>query len=523
MARESRTLPDGEFWMYLRKSRQDLDAEARGEGETLKKHKTALFKLAKMLNINVTRVFEEVVSGEFLIDRPEAMEMLRLMPIVKPKGILVMDIDRLGRGDQIDQGTIQRTFKQCNALIVTTQKTYDLNDEFDEEYTEFGMFMARKELKMINRRLQRGRMASVESGNYIGNKPPYGYRKITLADGSLTLEPNPDQAPIVKMIFEWYTNDDPNERIGTTLISKKLEKMGIPTQTGSQWIVPTVRDILQNQTYFGMIRWNRRKTVSDGTEKGKSRPRNVDFTLIEGKHEAIVSKEIFDKAQDIFKTKGQVRTPTGTTTNPLAGVIRCDMCSAAMSYRSYTRQPAHLMCSNQFCTNKSARFSYVEEKMIQALEDFLSNYKAKMLDTHKPVQKVSSSVDTKLLSLKAIDKELKDLEKQKGNLHDFLERGVYTIEVYLERSQTLTTRINEAMKLREEISKEIDTEKNRDKARKDIIPKVEKVINSYDKAKTPAEKNNLIKSILDYATYRKEKHQKLDDFTLVLHPKLPRL
>ena len=53
-----------------------------------------------------------------------------------------MEIDRLGRGDMEDQGLILKTFKNANTLIVTPRKIYDLNDEFDEEYTEFEAFMA---------------------------------------------------------------------------------------------------------------------------------------------------------------------------------------------------------------------------------------------------------------------------------------------------------------------------------------------------------------------------------------------
>ncbi|HEY8395564.1 MAG TPA: recombinase family protein, partial [Bacilli bacterium] len=57
-------LPSGEYFIYLRKSRADLEAEARGEGETLAKHRKALFRLAREKGINVTQVYEEIVSGE---------------------------------------------------------------------------------------------------------------------------------------------------------------------------------------------------------------------------------------------------------------------------------------------------------------------------------------------------------------------------------------------------------------------------------------------------------------------------
>src|SRR5690606_32302470 len=133
------------------------------------------------------------------------------------KGVLVVDMDRLGRGDMQEQGLILGTFRRLNVKIITPRKTYDLNDEFDEEYSEFEAFMARKELKLITRRLQRGRVMSVEAGNYIATRPPYGYEILELKDGR-TLKPHPEQANVVKQVFRWYTHPDPKEQMGSSKI-----------------------------------------------------------------------------------------------------------------------------------------------------------------------------------------------------------------------------------------------------------------------------------------------------------------
>ena len=81
-----------------------------------------------------------------------------------------MEVERLARGDTIDQGIVAQTFKFSDTKIITPIKTYNPNNEFDEEYFEFGLFMSRREYKTINRRLQRGRMASVKDGKYVANK-----------------------------------------------------------------------------------------------------------------------------------------------------------------------------------------------------------------------------------------------------------------------------------------------------------------------------------------------------------------
>ncbi len=147
--------------MYLRKSRQDNEAESRGEGETLARHRNALFELAKRQNLTITKIYEEVVSGDTIAARPEMQKLLSDVEAGMWAGVLVMEIERLARGDTSDQGTVAKTFQYSGTRIVTPMKTYDPNNEFDEEYFEFGLFMSRREYKIINRRMQRGKIASI--------------------------------------------------------------------------------------------------------------------------------------------------------------------------------------------------------------------------------------------------------------------------------------------------------------------------------------------------------------------------
>ena len=158
------------YFAYLRKSREDRDAEMRGEGETLERHRKILSNLADRMGITVSAWYQEVVSGEIIAARPRMIRMLNDIESLCPAGVLVVEIERLARGDTRDQGLIMETFKYAGTKIITPNKTYDPNDEFDEEYAEFGLFMSRREYKTINRRLQRGRKISISEGKWTGNK-----------------------------------------------------------------------------------------------------------------------------------------------------------------------------------------------------------------------------------------------------------------------------------------------------------------------------------------------------------------
>lgn len=139
------------YCIYLRKSR--ADKELCSEEEVLKRHETTLLELAKNRSYNITKIFREVVSGETLAARPQMQELLSEVENGLWEGVLVMEVERLARGNSVDQGIVSQAFKYSNTLIITPTKTYNPANEFDEEYFEFGLFMSRREYKTINRRL----------------------------------------------------------------------------------------------------------------------------------------------------------------------------------------------------------------------------------------------------------------------------------------------------------------------------------------------------------------------------------
>ena len=162
--------------IYLRKSRADEELEKKEDVDTLARHRSTLLEVAKKQDLNIVEIKEEVVSGDSIAKRPKMIQLLEEVEQNTYDAVLCMDIDRLGRGDMQDQGKIINTFKESNTLIVTPDKIYNLNNDLDEEMTEFKTFFARRELKVITKRMQRGRVKSIEEGNFIGSTAPLGYK-----------------------------------------------------------------------------------------------------------------------------------------------------------------------------------------------------------------------------------------------------------------------------------------------------------------------------------------------------------
>lgn len=123
---------DGPLYAYLRKSRSDDPSEP--VDVTLRKHRVALEALSKKLQLPISKTFEEVVTGDSLYVRPEMMRLLEAVEAGECGAVLVMDIDRLGRGGMRDQGIILDAFKYSGTKIITPDRVYDLNDDSDERW-----------------------------------------------------------------------------------------------------------------------------------------------------------------------------------------------------------------------------------------------------------------------------------------------------------------------------------------------------------------------------------------------------
>lgn len=499
--------------IYLRKSRADEEIEKEiGQGETLKKHRKTLLEFASKHNLNIVEIKEELVSGDSIFFRPKVLELLKEVESGMYTGVLVMDVQRLGRGDTEDQGIIEKVFKKSHTKIITPMKSYDLDNEYDEDYYEFEAFMGHKEYKMINRRLQNGRIRSIKDGNYMSPLPPYGYN-IYKEKYLRTLTPNPEQAPVVKMIFDMYVN----KNYGCNTIAYELNSMGYKSYTGNAWGASAISNILKSPVYIGELVWGK-KYIRKSTKKGKKkdvkqRPKSK-WLVVNGKHKPLIDKETFEKAQEIIDKKYHIpyQLKNGPR-NPLAGLIICGICGSKMVYRPYGNKLPHIICP-KCCGNKSSKFIYVEDKVLKGLKQFTREQKLNI-----NIKKDSDdNVEIYLKQIKNLQNELEKFESQKLELYDLVERKVYDIDTFLSRSKNISDRIAAAEKSIEELK--IKVHKNKKVNMKNIIEKIEKVIDLYNKTADISEKNMLLKSVLEKAVYKKEKDQCEDDFSLTVYPKV---
>lgn len=492
--------------MYLRKSR--TDDPALTVEEVLSKHEQMLDEWVERnfpdsgRRIPEENRYREIVSGETIESRPKVQELLRRIESPRVKAVLIVEPQRLSRGDLEDIGRLVKLLRYSNTIVITLQYTYDLRDERDRDMFERELKRGNEFLEYQKRIMGNGRLLSVQNGNFIGQKAPYGYRKTIIKEGKRkchTLEPDPERAPIVKMIFEMYAAGSSAHEIART-----LKTMGIATADGGNWTASSIKPILSNDHYIGMVHWNRRKTikvVEDG-EIIATRPRSNDFLVYPGKHPAIIEKELWDAVQAVRGTHPPVKD-RAKQVNPFAGILYCQ-CGSRMLRQQHVRNGVErcaprLVCYNQtVCGTASCSVPEFTEAVIDAMEQAIENFRLRLEDPAPDDSYLQKQLITKL------EKRLEELD----NL-EIAQWEKYTQEGM---PKHIFDRLNEkVIRERDETVLALKTAKETASESVDYAQKYETFTATVKSLKDPnasvKEKNQLIKLCIEKITYNRKKKE----------------
>ena len=415
MYKEYPKFTNKEVLKYGRKSQ--TDDPLLSVDEVLARHDTILNEYSeKHLGgiIPAENSYQEIGSGETLKSRPEITKLLKRIESPAIKAVLIVEVQRLSRGDLEDAGRLINILRYTNTYVITPYKIYDLRDEYDRDAFERELKRGNEYLEYTKKILARGRLASVKEGNYIGSTAPFGFDRTTVQCGNKicpTLKENKEEANIVRMIFDWYLNDG----IGGKGICRRLESLNIKTKNNkSEWNSSVIYSILENVHYIGCVRWNWRKTIKiiEDQEIKKLRPKaKIDeYLIFEGKHEGLISQEIFDKVQEM-RGKQTTTKINYELQNPFSGIMYCK-CGAAMGYKAYPAQKRKypepkLVCIKQVhCKNGSIDFQEAVDHVCEALEECIEDFEVRIKNDKDDSAKLHKSL------IESLQKKLKELENK---------------------------------------------------------------------------------------------------------------
>lgn len=345
--------------IYLRKSRAERNETVE---EVLARHERILQDFAVETfgeKIPEKNIYREVVSGETLDERCEIKKVFtRLEDEENIKAILVVEPQRVSRGDMSDCGRVVNILKYSNTLCITITKTYDLNNKFDRELFEAQLLQGNKYLEYHKEIMDRGKNLSIREGKYVGSTPPFGYDRKPLDRGFMLVK-NKKEAPIVEMIFNLFVDED----LSTVEISHYLNKHHIRSRKKESWDDRMVRHILKHEVYYGSITWGKRPTIRKliNGEVNKLRISSDDYMLVRGLQEAIVSKEKWDIAQEKIKNNKSRHGTSHELKNPIAGLVFCKKCGYSLVRVKNRRRSKQRKKVRKYELDKLALNKYLRE------------------------------------------------------------------------------------------------------------------------------------------------------------------
>jgi hypothetical protein len=172
--------------------------------------------------------------------------------------------------------------------------------------------------------------------------------------------------------------------------------------------------MLENVHYIGCVRWNWRKTIKiiEDQEIKKLRPKaKVDeYLIFEGRHDGIIPKELFEKAQQMRGKRHRTK-PDVTLKNPFSGLLFCK-CGSSMGYNTFRRKDVEyaapkLVCNNQvYCKSGSASFHEIYSEVCNIIRTCIEDFELRIKNDQDDSYKLHQDL------VKRLERKLEDLERK---------------------------------------------------------------------------------------------------------------
>ena len=255
--------------------------------------------------------------------------------------VLIKDQSRLMRNVLDWYQFLDRLVKSDKKLYLYLDNCYYTpNDKF---ITGIKAMMAEEYSRDLSKKITSAARRSQKKGTVYGNGTMLGYKQ---ADGKLEIIP--EEAKLVKQIFEWYA-----EGKGFRKILYLLKERGIKSRTGTEFSLATLKRMIGNEKYKGLLISH--KTTKDFETKKITKINQEDYIIIPNGVPAIVSEELWDKCAEIRKAridKFKLNRPDVDYSNAykgmyiLSGKIFCGICGKAMWHDTSHAQAMYKKNSN---------------------------------------------------------------------------------------------------------------------------------------------------------------------------------
>lgn len=450
---------------------------------------------AKSHGYVVSKIFYEVgISGRKADKRPEFQKMIGLAKASDhpADAILVWKYSRFARNQE--ESIVYKSLlkKKHNVDVISVSEPL-VDGPFGSLIERIIEWMDEYYSVRLSGEVTRGMKEKAERGGYQA-RPPLGYKIVTHKEPPVIV---PEEAEIVKLIFEKYVHDG----MGLFEIARLLNSHNFKTSHGKEFERRSIEYILQNPTYCGMVRWNR--TINESKE---IRPES-EWIIAEGEQPAIISKELFDKAQERYKREYRPRgaRPASTYKHWLSGIVKCPACGRTMTackIENNKQTYCYFRCygySKGKCAAKNSISSLkLEPAVLESIKSVLDTGKI----TYRKIEaKTEDTADLKTI----LEDQIKKIDVKLQRIKEAYMNGIDTMEEYKENKRIVQGEKDSLEKQLSELKEEKISTKNEDN---DMLMRVKNVYDILSSDSVDATtKNEVLRSVVEKIVYDREEDE----------------
>lgn len=442
--------------------------------------------------VNAGIFADEAVTGTKTDKRSGFQDMIAHCYNGEIDMILTKSISRFAR-NTVDTLNYVRMLRDRNIAIFFEKENINTLDMNGELLLTIMSSLAQQEVESLSQNVKMGLQMKMKRGELIGFNGCYGYDYHT-EDKSITV--NEEEAEIVRMIYDMYL-----EGYGTTTIAKRLMELGIKNKKGEvSWHTHGVMGMIKNEKYKGDILLGKTFTTDPISKRRLANMGEENQYYLRDHHEPIVSREIWDKAEEIRmkRSRNKVVETTGNRERYTRQYSFSSMCECAYCGHKLTRRTRHSrsdyekpvwQCMNATkngidnCPNcKAVDEAILEGAFLDAFELLAGNFDD-VLDVVLSYVAESADSDENIRKKQQIDKDISSLESKKSRMTDMLIDGTISKEVYEEKMVDFTRKLHKLSERKALLEDSICTQKDINRRMSELRDTLEKeqVLDEFDR------------------------------------------
>ena len=481
---------DYKVGIYIRLSKEDEEKEKYSESESVQNQRTLLMQYIKENKFNfVAEYVDDGVSGTSF-DRPAFNKMIDDVEQGKINMVITKDLSRLGR-NYVQSGYYTETyFPEHNVRYIAILDNIDTAlDSANNDIAPFKSILNEMYAKDTSKKINSVLQSKRNNGEYLGTAP-YGYKKDPENKYHLVIDE--EAAEVVRTVFRMFIEGYGTMQIADYLSEQKIpipsdynkRNRGVKSISYGLWPQSTVRFILSNEVYTGTVVQGKRKKISFKSKKFVDVPEE-DWIRVPNMHEAIVSKEDFERSKKILEaTKGSRIVENDYL---FKGILQCFDCKGYIGIRSpdkngniYGRCQRYARYSKfDVCSPHNFNYQVFEENMIVVLREICKEYSDKkkleeIAKKSKSKEDKESDLRNKLKTYKTqIEKETRKLDL----LYEDRLEGIITVDSYIEKANKIKKEVEDYTKRIKETEQELNGENVQEDKEKKLDNLVDEFLN----------------------------------------------